>query len=280
MMSDYFPTMLDFVQDAGEIALKSINKGSSDIKPDGSVITEADKAISALAHARLATFLQSGEHVLIDEEDPRKGEYLSEEIFRKTPYLWAVDPIDATRAYANRMPHFGVSIGLLRELRPWLGIVYFPFLRELFTCDGENAFFIQNAFSTNEVRTRIIPIDEEITNRSVFIATDGVLTGFEWKSTDCRAMIFASAVCEFCWPAIGRGCGSLSKVNLWDMAGAWPVFRKAGLEMRSFQTGQSLERIDVDLFHTQGAATWRFKDHYILSSARNFPILRSKLAQR
>jgi myo-inositol-1(or 4)-monophosphatase len=279
-MSDYFATMLAFVKDAGEIALKSIDKNTSEIKPDGSVLTDADRAISALAHARLEPFLKTGEHLLVEEEDPRKGEYLNETVLRDKPYLWAVDPIDATRAYANRMPHFGVSIGLIRELQPWLGVVYFPFLGELFTCDGEDAFFIQNAFSKDEVRTRIVPIDEVITNRSVFIATDGILTGFDWQSTDCRVMIFAAAVCEFCWPAIGRGCGSLSKVNLWDMAGAWPIFRKAGLEMRAFETGQPLERISVDLFHGPGAAAWRFKDHYILSSERNFPILRSKLTQR
>jgi len=276
-MQNYFDAMLAFVKDAGEIALKSINKNTSEIKPDGSVLTEADKRISALAHARLEPFLKTGEHLLIEEEDPRKVEYLNEKALRNKPFLWAVDPIDATRAYANRMPHFGVSIGLIRDLQPWLGVVYFPFLHELFTCDGKEAFFIQNAFSQDEVRTRIVPIDEEITNRSVFIATDGILTHFDWQSTDCRVMVFAAAVCEFCWPAIGRGCGSLSKVNLWDMAGAWPIFRKAGLEMRAFQSGQTLERISVDLFHTQGAAAWRFKDYYVLSSARNFPVLRSKL---
>ena len=93
-------------------------------------------------------------------------------------------------------------------------------------------------------------------------------------------MVFAAAVCEFCWPAIGRGCGSLSKVNLWDMAGAWPIFKKAGLEMRALQTGQVLDGLSVDLFHTEEAMSWRFKDYYILSSERNFPILRSKLTQK
>jgi myo-inositol-1(or 4)-monophosphatase len=279
-MQNYFATMLAFVKDAGEIALDSIDQSSSEIKPDGSVLTVADKRISALAHERLAPFLKTGEHLLIEEEDPRKGDYLKEEVLTSKPFVWSVDPIDATRAYANRMPHFGVSIGLLRDLKPWLGVVYFPYLKELFTCDGEEAYFIRNAFSKDEVKTRIVPIDEVITDRSLFIATDWILSHFNWQSTDCRVMIFAAAVCEFCWPAIGRGCGSLSKVNLWDMAGAWPIFKRAGLEMRAFQSGQVLDHLSVDLFHTETSLAWRFKDFYLLSSERNFPILRSKLIRR
>jgi myo-inositol-1(or 4)-monophosphatase len=279
-MADYFSIMLDFARDAGEITLQLIDQNTSEIKPDGSVLTEADKRVSALAHERLAPFLKTGEHLLIEEEDPKKGDYLKEEALKSKPFLWSVDPIDATRAYANRMPHFGVSIGLIRELKPWLGVVYFPFLKELFTCDGKDAFFIRNAFSKDEIRTRITPVDEKITNRSLFIATDGILTHFDWRSTDCRVMIFAAAICEFCWPAIGRGCGSLSKVNLWDMAGAWPIFKRAGLDMRALRSGQTLDQLGVDLFHAEGPLAWRFKDFYLLSSARNFPILRSKLLQR
>ncbi len=278
-MSEYFPHMLTLARDAGEIALRLIDRSHASLKPDASVITEADKTISALTHERLAPFLASGKHLLVEEEDPRKGEYLREDFLKDRPYLWSVDPIDATRAYANRMPHYGISIGLLKDLKPWLGVVYFPSLRELFYCDGEEAVFIQDVFSSHEVRTKIVPVDEQITSRSVFIASDEILGRFDWKSSDCRVMILAAAVCEFCWPAIGRGCGSLSKVHLWDMAGSWPIFERAGLKMFSLETGQALERISPELFHSQGTP-WKFKDDYILSSPRNFPVLHSKLIKK
>ena len=67
-----------------------------------------------------------------------------------------MDPIDGTRLYANRMPTFGISLGLLKDLKPWLGVVYFPVLKELFYCDGKEAYFVQNAFSPNQRRIKII----------------------------------------------------------------------------------------------------------------------------
>lgn len=278
-MTDYCSVLLSFVREAGDIALSHIDARSSDLKPDASVITEADRAISRLSHERLAPFLKTSRHLLIDEEDPRRADFLDQGLLEKTPFLWSVDPIDATRAFANRMPHYGVSIGLMKDLRPWMGAVYFPSLQELFYCDGDEAYFVQRAFTALERKTRIVPFDEQITSRSVFIGTDEILRLFEWHEQDCRVMIFSAAVCEFCWPAIGRGCGSLSMVHLWDFAGSWPIFEKAGLKMRSFEDGRVLDRLHAGLFHREGAP-WRLKDYYILSSEKNYEPLRSRLRRR
>ncbi len=278
-MNGYFTLLTKIVKDAGDIALSLIDHSHPELKSEASVITEADRRISALVHERLADLISTGQHALIDEEDPRRGEYLDETFLDRTPYVWAVDPIDATRAYANRMPHYGISLGLIKDRRPWLGAVYFPSLKEMFCCDGEEAFFIENIFTPQEKRTRITPVDQEISDRSIFIATDDLLSDFEWHSPDCRVMVFSAAVCEFCWPAIGRGCGALTRVHLWDMAGAWPVFEKAGLGMFAFTSGQRLDRLDASLFEKQGKP-WKFKDYYILSSPRNYSLLKRRLQRK
>lgn len=272
----YVDVMMSFIREAGEVALSLIENSASELKKDHSVITKADLAISALAHERLAPFIKAGGHVLIDEEDPKRGAYLDDDFLNAHPFVWSLDPIDATRAYANRMPHYGISIGLIKERRPWLGAVYFPSLGELFYCDGQDAWFIRRAFTPQQTREKIVPVDEVITSRSVFIVSDVLLTRFRWVSKECTIMMFAAAVCEFCWPLIGRGCGSLSKVHLWDMAGAWPIFEKAGMKMRAYSDGRPLERLETGLFHG-GETPWKFKEYYILSSERNFPVLKESL---
>ena len=103
--------MLSMAQDGGEIALSLIEHIQSDLKPDTSIITEADRRVSALVQERLAPLLKTGKHVLIDEEDPRKSDYLDQSFLVRTPFVWSVDPIDATRAYANRLP-FGKRVPL------------------------------------------------------------------------------------------------------------------------------------------------------------------------
>ncbi|ELR98419.1 inositol monophosphatase family protein [Gloeocapsa sp. PCC 73106] len=47
-------------------------------------------------------------------------------------YLWAIDPLDGTTNYAHGYPVAAVSIGLLIEGIPKVGVVYNPFRRELF----------------------------------------------------------------------------------------------------------------------------------------------------
>lgn len=271
--------MLEVAREGGRIALDLIEASGAALKADNSVITQADLTISALATGKLASLIKSGGHVLIDEEDPRRGEYLDDRFLDEHPYVWSLDPIDATRAYANRMPHYGISIGLLRNRRPWLGVVFFPSLGELFYCDGDAAYFVKKAFTAAEVRTRIVPVDEVITNRSLFIATDDILSRFAWKETDCRVLVMAAAVCEFCWPAIGRGCGSLARVHLWDLAGSWPIFQHAGLNLYALADGKILDRLEAGSFE-RGQTPWKFKDYYVLSSERNFPLLKDRIVSR
>ena len=138
---------------------------------------------------------------------------------------------------------------------------------------SSDLWFVTDPFSFRARKKRIIPVNAEISSRSVFIATDEVLEKFTWRSPDCRMMIFASAVSEFCWPSIGRGCGSLSRVFIWDLAGSWPIAIHAGLRFRSLQTGRPLDYLEPEIFDE----SWRLKDHYILSSENNFDLLRNKL---
>jgi len=276
MREHYYKIIEDFVEEAGEIALDLIDDSQPAFKKDHSIITKADKAISALAHRRLADILQTPGHILIDEEDPAIAKYFEQNLLNKTPFIWALDPIDATRSYANRMPQYGISIGLIKDLKPWLGAVYFPSLKELFYCDGDQSYFVQNAFSADEKRTIIKPVDQEITGQSVLLCNDGFFRKFNWDYKDCHVMIQACAAVELCWPAIGRGCGAVFRSSLWDFAGSWPIIQSAGLALRSFESGQVLDRLELDFF-TPDAVTWKLKEYQVLSSERNYQIIKKKI---
>ena len=267
-----------FVFEAGRVALDSIGNSEPALKSDNSVVTKADQTISRLAREELSDLLQTSKHILIDEEDKDKAHYLDPALLKKADYLWLVDPIDGTRNYANRMPNFAVSIGVLKELKPWLGAVYFPALNELFYCDGERAFFVQDAFTAEESIHPIKPVDQNITSHSLFLTVDKFLNDFEWDFKDCRLMIQACAAIDMCWPSIGRGCGSILNCALWDFAGAWPIAIKAGLDLRSLTTGKVLDSLDLDVFDKE-TSPWRLKDCHILSSKRNFSILKNKITK-
>jgi len=272
----FLKTMLDFTQEAGVVALSLINTIQPELKKDHSIVTEADKSISALARQKLSALLKSPDHIMIDEEDPASNRYLNQSLLNKVPYIWSVDPIDGTRSFANQMPLYGISIGLIKNLKPWLGVLYLPSLKELFFCDGENAYFVENAFTRHEKKITIVPNHEELSHNSIFFCSETIINEFAWDTKDCHVMMPACAVIDLGWPTIGRGVGCILRSYLWDFAGAWPIFQAAGLKFRSITSGRAMEALDATLFN-QTNAPWKMLEYHILSSEENFPLLKERL---
>lgn len=278
-MKEYLDLMFEIAQEGGRISLDVLENMEVNFKQDASVITEADLTISKLVHQKLSPLLSNDDHILIDEEDPKSSDYLNEESINHTKYIWSVDPIDGTRPYSNGIPTYGISIGVLKEAKPWMGVVYFPLLNELFYCDADNAFFVRHAFTDHEMRRKIVPIDEDLSNASIFYGDEAFYKRFSWDSSDCRTMIPASAVVHFCWPTIGRGCGSLLRVALWDMAGSWPIVQRAGLEFRDFDTGEVFDRLELKRFQHE-RSSWKTKNYHILSSEKNYALFKQRLSKK
>jgi myo-inositol-1(or 4)-monophosphatase len=89
----------------------------------GDLVTEADKK----SETEILKILRSRvpNHAILAEESGAQGMADSE-------YLWAIDPLDGTTNYAHGYPIAAVSIGLLIEGIPQVGVVYNPFKNELF----------------------------------------------------------------------------------------------------------------------------------------------------
>lgn len=268
--------LMDILEKAGTIALELVANSAPELKADQSVVTRADKAISVLATQMLQDFLVSGEHLLIDEEDAGHERALNDAVLDAQPYIWALDPIDGTRPYANGVPYFGISLGVLKQRRPWIGGVLFPMLDELFYCDGERAYFVKHPFSEKAVSVVIAPQQKDFGHQSIFYCTDGFFKFFRWESKDCHLIVPACAVTDLCWPAIGRGCGCLFRANLWDFAGAWPIYQRAGLELRSYSEGKVLDRLDLADYRVD-RSSWKLREFHILSTEQHFPQLKSRL---
>ena len=264
----------------GKIALDLISNSSPHLKTDNSVISKADIEISKFAYSVISDLIEIYGHLLIDEEDTKNTGLLDQFALKHAPFIWVIDPIDGTKAYTNRMPNFGISIGLLKDLKPWLGVVYFPMLSELFYCDGNQSFFVQNAFTEYERKMVIAQINQPITKQSIFICNDSFFNKFDWNCPDCQVMNPACAVMGLCWPTIGRGCGAFFGAHIWDFAGSWPIFLTAGLSLRSYQTGNEISKLDPGLFSRESNDQWKLREFYILSSERNFTILKEKITPK
>lgn len=73
------------------------------------------------------------------EEDDLPGNV--PESYSEQDLIWIVDPIDGTSNYAHGIPNSVTAIGLVRAGEPIMGVVYHPYLDEVFFAEkGKGAF--------------------------------------------------------------------------------------------------------------------------------------------
>lgn len=95
-------------------------------KTSGSdLVTEADESSeNAIKETILNAF--PGDQILAEESGgPRSAEHHDR--------LWVIDPLDGTTNYTHQYPFVAISIALLWRGAPVVGIVYNPFMEEMFT---------------------------------------------------------------------------------------------------------------------------------------------------
>ncbi|PSN15140.1 inositol monophosphatase [filamentous cyanobacterium CCT1] len=90
----------------------------------GDLVTEADRGAEAAVMAVLERHLPASHGVLAEESGVIRE--------REASLLWAIDPLDGTTNYTHQYPFCAVSIGLLAEGEPVLGVVYDPIHNDLF----------------------------------------------------------------------------------------------------------------------------------------------------
>src|SRR5687767_1991669 len=128
-LSSLAPAVRDAARRAGDLAAPYFRAGAQTAarlwyKGGSSPVTEADIALDTYLKGQLSELL------------PEAG-WLSEETADDPArlgrsYVWVVDPIDGTRAFASGHPDWAISIALVREGKPVLGILHAPIHNRLY----------------------------------------------------------------------------------------------------------------------------------------------------
>ena len=127
-MTNLHALAADAARQAGDILLKYY-KNDYEIQEKGyhNPVTTADHE----ADAFLKRFLMSAtpEFGWLSEETIDSDDRLD-----KT-FVWIVDPLDGTKEFIEGIPHFVVSIGLVENGKPILGVLYNPVSKEMMRTD-------------------------------------------------------------------------------------------------------------------------------------------------
>lgn len=202
--------------DRGHIAFKSSKE----------IVTEFDSASERIIRRELAKAFP--DHGVLGEETG------SNEV--QSDYLWIIDPIDGTTNFSFHNPLWSISIALAYQEQPIVGVVFLPFLKEMFV-----AVKHQGA-TKNGKKIRVSDIRND---RSVHTFCHGYLAEDIKKALkyyqiqkqsqfDCRQL--GSAALELAYVACGRVESlMIPGAKPWDIAAGILLVREAGGQVTNLE---------------------------------------------
>lgn len=226
--------------------------------------TKADQTLVTCVDRETEQFLADS----LEKAYPGYG-FVGEEFGRRGPTdapLWACDPIDGTTNFVFGLPHWCVSVGLLRRGRAVLGVLYLPALGELYWgALGEGAFV--NGERLRAPDRDAIGYEDPIclTSNSLKTLNAGALAG--------RLRCVGSIAAELAATARGSLCATVGlQEGIVDMAAALCLCHEAGCVARH------LAGPDLDLGALVEAK--RTTDHFVVAPPRLASYLQRTLCPR
>jgi myo-inositol-1(or 4)-monophosphatase len=202
---------------AGKLALCHFGAGGAHwFKGPGQVVTAADLDVDRLLYNSLmGAFPEDG---WLSEERADDRARLQRE------RVWMVDPIDGTRAFANGLPEFAISVALLRDDAPVLGVVFNPATGECFEAERGCGAWCGGA------RLRVSSHDALQGARLLSSRTEMGRRNWQALMPEATFTDLSSLAYKLALVAAGRFDGLISRraCHDWDLAAAQLLIAEAG----------------------------------------------------
>jgi myo-inositol-1(or 4)-monophosphatase len=210
--------------------LRDENALTEDLKGGVELVTNADLIANDIIKSEVYALFP--DHEFLSEEDTGRNTSLDKP-------TWIVDPIDGTVNFAAGHFMSAISIAYAEEHAVRVGVVYNPFLDELFyAAEGAGAFLNGAPIRVKNVRelkrclvaTGFPYVKNADEVHEIFRRMERLLPNIG----DIRRL--GSAALDICWVACGRlQCYYEQSLNAWDVAAARLIAREAGATIGYFK---------------------------------------------
>ena len=221
---------------AGRVITQSVGRLDTlqvDSKGHNDFVTEVDRQ----AEAEIISVLKRayGDHAFLGEESGLTGSADAE-------YRWVIDPLDGTMNFLHGMPHFSVSIALLKQDRLFQAVIYDPMRQELFTAGkGEGAFLDAKRLrvkKTQHLADALLGSGFPNRNKQDLDFYQRTARHYTERSSGVRRL--GSAALDLAYVAAGRLDGVwLMGLSEWDLAAGALLVREAGGLVNDFDGGDT-----------------------------------------
>jgi len=204
----------DVIQRSGQEALAYYGKGKSDLKFDEGLVTEAE--------LHLVDFFQEQIHAHFPDHRLFTNHQVETEYSHEGKrYLWIFDPIDGADNFQTGIPIWGMSLALLENFWPILGLFYMPATGDLFHAIAE-----QKAYRGPDIITASAheTVDDESLLLTYSRFHQRYRAGFPGKirNLGCTAA-------HICYVAMGRADAAvIANESFRDLAAARVIIEAAG----------------------------------------------------
>ena len=184
------------------------------------IVTSSDLLVQHYLHEKLSEVLPEAAFYCEEEDLQEEGK----------EFVWVIDPIDGTMNYSRRIPESAISVALLQNNVPILGVVNNIFTGDVYTAiagegakkNGKPIFVSDRAFCDALFCTAMSTYRKEMAG----VCNDIIMDAY-MQCNDVRR--FGAAALEICYLAEGR-CELYFEIRIfpWDYAAAGLVLKEAG----------------------------------------------------
>ncbi|MCR5786035.1 MAG: inositol monophosphatase [Eubacterium sp.] len=220
---DLIEQIEDIVRECGEIILKADRSDAGIDAKSGKAnfVTKYDKAVQKVLEEKLMAVLPDAVFIG-EEEDVHKA--------AGEGYAFVVDPIDGTTNFIKDYHASCISVGILKNKEPYIGVIYNPYLDEMYTAKQGSGAFLNGK--------RIHVSDKSLDKGLVVFGTAPYYEEFARKTFDTAFDYFGkcldirrsgSAALDMCSVATGR-CEIYFEYRVcpWDICAGTVLVREAG----------------------------------------------------
>ncbi|MGP7817375.1 inositol monophosphatase family protein [Niallia sp. 01092] len=222
---------IEYAKQAGSLIKENIgNMGEVVQKKNASdLVTEVDQMTEKMLRQKIKQDFP--DHWILSEEDC--GQANSYQAFQQfdSGYGWIIDPIDGTTNFIHGIPYYSVSIGIVNNKEPVIGVVLNPMTGELYTARKSMGSFL------NEQPLRV---GQEMKLTEAIVSTGFQANDFKVGSRVLQQMdklagnsrnirMFGASSLDLCQVASGRLTGFWHEgLNPWDTAAGILIVTEAG----------------------------------------------------
>ncbi len=216
---------------AGEIMTTAKRPKIMEKSGHANFCTETDEKIQSFLIEKLKMVVPEAQ--FLGEED-------GQDVFTdkmKSGYCFVLDPIDGTSNFIYAYRPSVVSIALLKEGRPFIGVVYNPYDDMIFSAEAG-----KGAYMNDE---KIMSADTPLSESLALFGTAPYYTELQEKTFDIARNLLTmcvdlrrsgTAAWDMCCVALGR-CNLYFelKIQLWDYAAAALIAEEAGCKLTDIE---------------------------------------------